>query len=1220
MYQRLLLVLLVLFISGAAIAQDVMSASDGDYIYDSTAAEGSLTNPIPAPPGVIQKWVHDPLQKAAPGTPPTPYRITWSQSDFKSYRYNGLSFRLRFPKNYDPAKKYPLIVFLHGAGEAADINNSRNTNTADRENQDQLYWGARTFRDRIDADLWNGFLLFPQLLGGIDNAGTQWDFNTIAPVNDILDSLELYNGLDPDRVIATGLSAGALGVLKYAALFPKRIATVVSAGPESMSDVVPYIDDMVHIPIWVSAGGTDDNPLPSLVVTTRDQITARGANFYLSYFPTKAHDTWEQEWGLTDVYNNLILTSYWNSASKAQPLVYFQNDKFCTGQPISAKMGITAGFYAYEWQFNNGSGFATIAGATANTYTATQAGQYRVHFKRTASYAWSAWTPNPVVISTRTCSGDTAFAEHFEQSPVNYYVTFSAGPGGGNSPYFQNNTGCQNGLFVNSTEVFTQDASGRQGGKFMLNNTSNSYTYVDGNGNTQTVNCDYYAGDQIWRSFSPATVIPNTDYAFSFYMGNQGTNVNISPNSPLTKITAKINNAAISPTDVQAVWVGNVSWKKYVFVWNSGPATSAELAITNSTIDGAGNDFVLDEISLVKYTPPVMPADAFKNVTLWSKAGVLTGPDNSLVGLWTNSNFNGNNLQQAVPFSQPLLKNNSIDNINFNPIVSLNTTAITNLKVTGGFSGTADHQAVHAFMVARFNNIGQNVNVLGEGTSTPAITGDSIRLAYPGIVSWKAGNAGNTLVTPNNTNVANKTALWTFSKDNIFGTGSGNKQDIRKDGIVVVSTNAVSVFTGNNSNFSVGTFDGKLAELIYVLDSQMTSLKQNRIESYLAIKYGTTLGTSANPVNYTASDSTTIFWPASTIYQNDVFGIGTDSLSGLVQTKSNSVNSGSGDGTGQFAKGNLVLATGTVLQNNRFLMIGNDAAALTEIAINNGDALPVAVGAMRLRRSWKVINTGAVGQVDLSFDTTGIASLSGGSTLTNYMLMIDNDGDGNFNNGTLSFFTATGVTNKQLNFSGVTLNNGVVFTIITNRLSSALPAVWLGFTVTAVNGNALLNWKTGDEINVDHYVVEHSINGVNFTAIGSVTAANNSGINNYSFTQDGLTAGTHYYRIRRVDKDGDSGYSDIKSIKITATSANVQVRPNPVTGATLELAITAQQNNQTMVRVMSADGKLLVQQAANLAAGSNFVHLTIGSVPPGIYLVQVQLSGEIITKKFIRQR
>ena len=63
MYQRLLFILTVLCISGAAMAQNVMTPTDGDYIYNPGAASGSLTNPVPAPVGTMQKWVHDPTQK-----------------------------------------------------------------------------------------------------------------------------------------------------------------------------------------------------------------------------------------------------------------------------------------------------------------------------------------------------------------------------------------------------------------------------------------------------------------------------------------------------------------------------------------------------------------------------------------------------------------------------------------------------------------------------------------------------------------------------------------------------------------------------------------------------------------------------------------------------------------------------------------------------------------------------------------------------------------------------------------------------------------------------------------------------------------------------------------------------------------------------------------------------------------------------------------------------
>jgi hypothetical protein len=373
------------------------------------------------------------------------------------------------------------------------------------------------------------------------------------------------------------------------------------------------------------------------------------------------------------------------------------------------------------------------------------------------------------------------------------------------------------------------------------------------------------------------------------------------------------------------------------------------------------------------------------------------------------------------------------------------------------------------------------------------------------------------------------------------------------------------------------------------------------------------------PLNYTASDSTTVFWTASTKFQNDVFGIGTDSASGLVQTMSNSVNAGSGDGTGQSAKGNLVLSTSNELLDKHFLMIGNNGNYLSQHMIASGEANAIAVGSTRILRNWKVNNTGAVGAVTLSFDTTGLGNQSGMAVVNKFALMISNSGDTTYS-GAVSFFTATGAAGKKIMFSGVTLNNGAVFTIITNNASLALPAVWLGFTAQAVNGNGLLNWKTSDEINVDRYIVEHSFNGVSFSAVGSVTANNSTGENNYSFTDNGLAPGIHYYRIRRTDKDGNSGYSDVKSIKISTTGANVQVRPNPVIGSTLVLAVSVQQSNKTNIQVMGVDGKIIVRENVNLTAGNNLVNVNISSVPPGIYLVQVQLSDEVVTKKFIKER
>jgi len=389
---------------------------------------------------------------------------------------------------------------------------------------------------------------------------------------------------------------------------------------------------------------------------------------------------------------------------------------------------------------------------------------------------------------------------------------------------------------------------------------------------------------------------------------------------------------------------------------------------------------------------------------------------------------------------------------------------------------------------------------------------------------------------------------------------------------------------------------GDIAEII--IYSANNAAGRNKVESYLALKYGLTLGSPAALVNYTSSAGT-VFFTGNPTYQHNIFGVGKDLASGLTQSSSNSINTGSGNGTGQNKMGNLLL-TAAALSDQQFLLIGTDSATLNEETITTAMGPSIAVQSTRLTRTWQAQNTNSVGAVSLSFDKTGL-TLTGGNTATNYFLMIDNDGDGNFNTGTQTFFEAASVSGNLVNFTPIKLNNNTVFTIITFPISMIPLAVdWESFTATTDGNAATLQWTIGGDGNPDHFVVERSSDDTNFLEAGIVSAGDNP----YRF-QEQLTPGTWYYRIRMVGKDNNAAYSLIRSVTI-AGQPMVQVRPNPAINNQLQLQIYLPQPATAGIRIVDSRGDLLAQKLAFLVGGNNAVQMDLTKIPPGLYFVQVQ--------------
>lgn len=395
---------LVLFINAVLFlkAQNVFDPADTITRYDASQPLGSPQHPDPEIPG-LQKWVSTPTMGVSVGTD------TYNASSFKQYFLNigvgKVAFRIKFPKSYNNPdsvnKKYPVMLFLHGGGEVGCPSNGGVYN-----NEKQLWLGGSLFMQFVDQNKFDGFLLYPQLVlteGCFAGWGTA-PWGNFEAITAMVDSMAAHARADVDRLVITGLSGGGYGAWRMADAYPKRVAKIM---PSAAAGSTSNRTNFVHIPIWFATGGLDPDPDTAVAKYAYNRMKEIGADIRYTVFPDRGHSMWYQHWREPDFVPAL------NDVHKANPLIFFQHSDFCPGEEINARLGITPGFYAYEWE-KDGSLIATrlngvnaildnesVISFTGNEINVKAYGDYRVRFKRSATAEWSAWSPKPAVIKTK---------------------------------------------------------------------------------------------------------------------------------------------------------------------------------------------------------------------------------------------------------------------------------------------------------------------------------------------------------------------------------------------------------------------------------------------------------------------------------------------------------------------------------------------------------------------------------------------------------------------------------------------------------------------------------------------------------------------------------------------------------------------------------------------------------------------------------------------------
>jgi hypothetical protein len=184
-----------------------------------------------------------------------------------------------------------------------------------------------------------------------------------------------------------------------------------------------------------------------------------------------------------------------------------------------------------------------------------------------------------------------------------------------------------------------------------------------------------------------------------------------------------------------------------------------------------------------------------------------------------------------------------------------------------------------------------------------------------------------------------------------------------------------------------------------------------------------------------------------------------------------------------------------------------------------------------------------------------------------------------------------------------------------------IPVKLISFAGKSVPGGVELNWTTAQEINSSHFVVEYSTDYSNWLAIGNVQAAGySSNRRDYTFFHAAATAENNFYRLRQVDLDGRTDYSNILLIKKSSSNKNsLQVTPNPATAGNIQLQISSTENYQADMMIIDFTGKIVFKTNFSVIRGANTYRIPATRLAKGGYMVLVKGDNFMLNEKLVIQ-
>ncbi len=206
---------------------------------------------------------------------------------------NGTLLYRKYTPKLEPGVKYPLIIYLHGAGERGENNISQ---VAGQDAFLNLIFGPEGCKHPA-------YLIAPQCPNDKKWCEVDWGAeNThetpevpsygMQLVHELLQSMKANDQIDPARIYVTGLSMGGYGTFDFLVRYPNEAAAAVPICGGADNEKLAATPELKSIPVWIFHGGAD-----GVVKTQRSRnafaaLQKNGVNVQYTEFPGVGHGCW----------------------------------------------------------------------------------------------------------------------------------------------------------------------------------------------------------------------------------------------------------------------------------------------------------------------------------------------------------------------------------------------------------------------------------------------------------------------------------------------------------------------------------------------------------------------------------------------------------------------------------------------------------------------------------------------------------------------------------------------------------------------------------------------------------------------------------------------------------------------------------------------------------------------------------------------------------------